>query len=210
MAEAHLPQNAGSGRRIKLVPWCPPALARGPSRTHDHADPQLRRSHLGRKKRGARPNAPPSIEYNEQRIFGTIEHPDRHTGKTYRPTGPERLAPQKAMDHIRAALGRRVKDRPMSVGVPFNAPKSDRQPIFVHTQPRAGMRQEVSAISRDGTIAPTGSNLSCVQDTGKAILLVGSLLVPLHVVLLVRTGPRPERPGREGTCRNVDIRRPPW
>lgn len=155
---------------------------------------QLRRSHLGRTIRGAGTNAPPASEDIARIIVGAIEQPDRHAGKTYRPTGPELLTPQQTVDHIRVALGRRVKYRPMSDRMFLQALKADRRPIFMHRQLRTGITHEPSAIPRDATATPFGSNVSCIQSTGIVIRLQAVDLCRF-TCLLGGPEPQPKRPG---------------
>jgi NAD(P)H dehydrogenase (quinone) len=54
-------------------------------------------------------NAPPSNEDVARVVVGALTNPAPHIGKTYRPTGPQLLAPDQMAAIIGNALGRRVK-----------------------------------------------------------------------------------------------------
>ena len=56
-------------------------------------------------------NAPPSNEDVAKVIVGVLTNPEPHIGKSYRPTGPNLLAPEEIAAIIGKALGRRVKYR---------------------------------------------------------------------------------------------------
>ena len=64
---------------------------------------------------GAGRNAPPSNEDIARVVVGVLADPGPHIGKTYRPTGPELLAPQEIADTFARVLGRKVTYR----DVPF-------------------------------------------------------------------------------------------
>ncbi len=57
---------------------------------------------------GAGRNAPPSNEDIARVIVAVLVDPDRHVGRTYRPTGPELLGPEEIAERFGRALGRRV------------------------------------------------------------------------------------------------------
>ncbi|HEY1976132.1 MAG TPA: NmrA family NAD(P)-binding protein [Candidatus Baltobacteraceae bacterium] len=54
-------------------------------------------------------NAPPSNEDIARVAVAALIDPDRHSGKTYRPTGPELLGPQEMAAAIGRAVGRSVR-----------------------------------------------------------------------------------------------------
>ncbi len=54
-------------------------------------------------------NAPPSNEDIAGVVTAALADPDRHAGKTYRPTGPALLSPNEVADSLGQALGRRVR-----------------------------------------------------------------------------------------------------
>ncbi len=56
-------------------------------------------------------NAPPSNEDIARVLVAALSDPDRHAGRTYRPTGPELLAPEQLADRFGRVLGRRVRYR---------------------------------------------------------------------------------------------------
>ena len=56
-------------------------------------------------------NAPPSNEDIARVIAGALVNPASHVGKTYRPTGPELLAPEEIAAILGRVLGRKVKYR---------------------------------------------------------------------------------------------------
>jgi uncharacterized protein YbjT (DUF2867 family) len=62
-------------------------------------------------------NAPPSNEDIARVIVGALTNPAPHIGKSYRPTGPNLLAPDEIAAAIGRALGRKVKyqDAPMKL-----------------------------------------------------------------------------------------------
>ncbi|MEP2704208.1 MAG: NmrA family NAD(P)-binding protein [Roseibium sp.] len=53
-------------------------------------------------------NAPPSNEDIASVVVGALSDPDRHAGKTYRPTGPDLISPKDIAAAIGRVLGRRV------------------------------------------------------------------------------------------------------
>ncbi|MEP4767262.1 MAG: NmrA family NAD(P)-binding protein [Roseibium sp.] len=55
-----------------------------------------------------RKNAPPSNEDIASVVVGALSDPDRHAGKSYRPTGPELLSPNELAAAMGRALGRKV------------------------------------------------------------------------------------------------------
>ena len=57
---------------------------------------------------GAGRNAPPSNEDIARVVVGVLADPGPHIGKTYRPTGPELLAPQEIADTFARVLRRKV------------------------------------------------------------------------------------------------------
>lgn len=61
-----------------------------------------------------RNNAAPSNEDIAAVVVGALLDPDKHAGKTYRPTGPELLSPNELAAAIGRALGRKVKYQAMS------------------------------------------------------------------------------------------------
>ena len=54
-------------------------------------------------------NAPPSNEDIASVVTAALIDPEKHAGKTYRPTGPSLLSPNDIADGIGRALGRRVR-----------------------------------------------------------------------------------------------------
>ncbi len=60
-------------------------------------------------------NAPPSNEDMGAVVAATLTDPTPHIGKTYRPTGPELLAPEDITATFAKVLGREVKYQPSSI-----------------------------------------------------------------------------------------------
>ena len=60
-------------------------------------------------------NAPPSNEDMGAVVAATLADPAAHVGRTYRPTGPELLAPEEIASTFANVLGRKVKYAPSSV-----------------------------------------------------------------------------------------------
>ena len=56
-----------------------------------------------------RKNAAPSNEDIASVVVGALADPDRHAGKTYRPTGPDLLSPNDIADAMGRVLGRQVR-----------------------------------------------------------------------------------------------------
>lgn len=59
-------------------------------------------------------NAPPSNEDIAAVVAAALAEPETHSGKTYRPTGPDLLSPNEIADAMGSALGRRVQYRNIS------------------------------------------------------------------------------------------------
>ncbi len=54
-------------------------------------------------------NAPPSNEDIARVVVGALCDPDRHAGRTYRPTGPSLMSPGEIAESFSTVLGRRVR-----------------------------------------------------------------------------------------------------
>lgn len=59
-------------------------------------------------------NAPPSNEDIARVVVAALADPDRHAGKTYRPTGPDLMSPDEIAAAMGRALGRKVRYRNIS------------------------------------------------------------------------------------------------
>lgn len=79
---------------------------------------------------GVKKNAPPSNEDIASVVVGALTDPDRHAGKTYRPTGPILLAPNEIGDAMGRALGRRVRYVDISERMMVKALKALRPPNY--------------------------------------------------------------------------------
>jgi NAD(P)H dehydrogenase (quinone) len=103
-------------------------------------------------------NAPPSNEDIARVIVGALTNPAPHVGKTYRPTGPQLLAPEEIAATIGKLLGRKVKYRNASMTLFLKVAKSLAIPDYVI--------EELSWFLRDyqrnsfGVGAPTDAVLS--------------------------------------------------
>ena len=79
-------------------------------------------------------NAPPSNEDIARVIVGSLDRPDLHAGRAYRPTGPSLLSPEEIVDHIAAATGRSIKYRPMSERMILKSVRASGWPAGPQTQ----------------------------------------------------------------------------
>jgi len=78
-------------------------------------------------------NAAPSNEDIASVVVGALIDPDRHAGKTYRPSGPELLSPNEIAAAMGRALGREVKYRDIPEEMMFKAVKAVPPPDFSET-----------------------------------------------------------------------------
>lgn len=62
-------------------------------------------------------NAPPSNEDIARVAVGTLIHPEKHSGKYYRPTGPKLISGYDAAESMTRALGRKVRYMPVSTNM---------------------------------------------------------------------------------------------
>ena len=79
-------------------------------------------------------NAPPSNEDIGRVVAHILKSPSIHTGKIYRPTGPELLSPQTIADIVGNELGRKVKYMNVSEKMFLKAIKSAGFPINEYSQ----------------------------------------------------------------------------
>ena len=75
-------------------------------------------------------NAPPSNEDIGRLAAGVLASPDRHIGKTYRPTGPELLAPTDVAAILGRVLGRKVRYQDVPIAMFLKAATAQGFPKF--------------------------------------------------------------------------------
>lgn len=77
-------------------------------------------------------NAPPSVEDIARVAVATLTDPGKHSGKTYRPTGPELLSITDMTRIISRVLGRKIRHFPMPMWMFYKAARLDGfSPYFV-------------------------------------------------------------------------------
>ncbi len=76
-------------------------------------------------------DAPPSVDDIGRVAAAALMDPDRHAGRTYRPTGPALLSGADMAASLGRALERKMRLQPMPVGLFLKAARLDGQPIAV-------------------------------------------------------------------------------
>lgn len=98
-------------------------------------------------------NAPPSNEDIARVAAQTLVQPEKHIGKSYRPTGPKLLSPHDVADVFAKVLNRKVKYK----AVPFKAFHKAAMALGFPTEQVAHMRYYAEEVRNDvySTSAPT-------------------------------------------------------
>lgn len=81
-------------------------------------------------------NAPPSNEDIARVVVGTLIDPAPHVGKSYRPTGPELIAPTEVAGILSKILNRKVRYQDVPIKMFFKAAAAQGFPFFESSQVR--------------------------------------------------------------------------
>ncbi len=83
---------------------------------------------------GASSNAPPSVDDIARVSVGALIHPDRHAGKSYRPTGPDMLSVREMAQIMGKVLGRTVRHVKLPLWMFYKAARMDGIDQFMLSQ----------------------------------------------------------------------------
>ena len=112
-----------------------------------------------------RKNAAPSNEDIASVVVGALTDPDRHAGRTYRPTGPTLLSPNELAEAMGSALGRRVRYADISERMMVKALKA--QPPANYSEAAVTQLAIYSEEYRRGAFAVNAPSEDVLQVAGR-------------------------------------------